>query len=54
MRDQLTPGGKLVFAHAPAVPGSYGVQGMYGFVDIDARIEPDYVGTLLVEALRTR
>lgn len=82
VRDQLTPGGKLVFAHAPAVPGSYGVQGMYGngftgrqvwiyrwayepdtwtdllrqygFVDIDARIEPDYVGTLLVEALRTR
>lgn len=28
--DRLTPGGTLVFSHAPAVPGSYGVQGMYG------------------------
>jgi hypothetical protein len=23
-------GGRLVFSHAPAVPGSYGIQGMYG------------------------
>lgn len=30
IRDRLVPGGKLVFSHAPAVPGSYGVQGMYG------------------------
>jgi SAM-dependent methyltransferase len=28
--DRLTPGGRLVFSHAPAVPGSYGIQGMYG------------------------
>ncbi|WP_433326924.1 class I SAM-dependent methyltransferase [Spirillospora sp. CA-294931] len=28
--DRLAPGGRLVFAHAPAVPGSYGIQGMYG------------------------
>ena len=26
----LIPGGRLVFSHAPAVPGSYGIQGMYG------------------------
>jgi len=30
VRDRLTPGGTLVFSHAPAVPGSYGVQGTYG------------------------
>lgn len=30
IHDRLIPGGKLVFAHAPAVPGSYGIQGMYG------------------------
>jgi SAM-dependent methyltransferase len=27
---RLAPGGTLVFSHAPAVPGSYGIQGMYG------------------------
>lgn len=27
---RLTPGGRLVFAQAPAVPGSYGAQGMFG------------------------
>ncbi|GAA4858700.1 class I SAM-dependent methyltransferase [Saccharopolyspora cebuensis] len=27
---RLSPGGKLVFSHAPAVPNSYGIQGMYG------------------------
>lgn len=30
VHDRLAPGGRLVFSHAPAVPGSYGVQGMYG------------------------
>lgn len=30
IRERLTPGGRLAFSHAPAVPGSYGVQGMYG------------------------
>ncbi|RSM80610.1 SAM-dependent methyltransferase [Amycolatopsis sp. WAC 01375] len=30
VRDHLTPGGKLVFSHAPPVPGAYGIQGMYG------------------------
>lgn len=30
VHDRLAPGGKLVFSHAPAVPGSYGIQGMYG------------------------
>jgi SAM-dependent methyltransferase len=30
VHDRLSPGGKLVFSHAPAVPGSYGIQGMYG------------------------
>ncbi|MGW7518707.1 class I SAM-dependent methyltransferase [Streptomyces sp. NPDC054796] len=29
IRDRLTPGGRLVFSHAPAVPGAYGIQGMY-------------------------
>jgi SAM-dependent methyltransferase len=29
-RQRLEPGGRLVFSHAPAVPGSYGIQGMYG------------------------
>lgn len=29
VRDRLEPGGRLVFSHAPAVPGAYGVQGMY-------------------------
>lgn len=29
IRARLTPGGRLVFSHAPAVPGSYGIQGMY-------------------------
>ncbi|MEV0407691.1 class I SAM-dependent methyltransferase [Actinoallomurus sp. NPDC050550] len=28
-RDHLTPGGKLAFSHAPAVPRSYGAQGFY-------------------------
>lgn len=28
--DRLEPGGRLVFSHAPAVPGAYGAQGMYG------------------------
>ncbi|WP_415840884.1 class I SAM-dependent methyltransferase, partial [Nocardiopsis rhodophaea] len=28
--EHLEPGGRLVFSHAPAVPGSYGPQGMYG------------------------
>lgn len=28
--QRLTPGGRLVFSHAPPVPGSYGMQGMYG------------------------
>lgn len=30
VHDRLSPGGKLVFSQAPAVPGSYGIQGMYG------------------------
>lgn len=30
VRDRLTPEGRLAFSHAPAVPGSYGIQGMYG------------------------
>lgn len=30
IRKRLTPLGRLVFSHAPAVPGSYGRQGMYG------------------------
>ena len=29
VRDRIKPGGRLVFAHAPAVTGAYGVQGMY-------------------------
>ncbi|WP_435110658.1 class I SAM-dependent methyltransferase [Nocardiopsis synnemataformans] len=29
VRQRLNPGGRLVFAHAPAVTGAYGVQGMY-------------------------
>ncbi len=29
IHERLVPGGKLVFSHAPAVPGSYGVQGFY-------------------------
>lgn len=29
IHDRLTPGGRLVFSHAPAVPGSYGAQGIY-------------------------
>ncbi|MFA1546491.1 class I SAM-dependent methyltransferase [Actinomadura chokoriensis] len=29
IRDHLVPGGKLVFSHAPPVPGAYGVQGAY-------------------------
>ena len=29
VHDRLTPGGRLVFSHAPAVPGSYGIQGIY-------------------------
>ncbi|MFD6949577.1 methyltransferase type 11 [Nocardiopsis sp. TSRI0078] len=28
-QEHLAPGGRLVFAHAPAVTGAYGVQGMY-------------------------
>ncbi|MET9260337.1 class I SAM-dependent methyltransferase [Amycolatopsis sp. NPDC004079] len=30
VRKHLTPCGKLVFSHAPPVPGAYGCQGMYG------------------------
>lgn len=30
VHSRLGPGGRLVFSHAPPVPGSYGVQGMYG------------------------
>ncbi|MGP4104660.1 class I SAM-dependent methyltransferase [Nonomuraea sp. KM90] len=30
VRERLASGGKLVFSCAPAVPGSYGIQGMYG------------------------
>jgi SAM-dependent methyltransferase len=30
VRERLEPEGRLVFSHAPAVPGSYGIQGMYG------------------------
>ncbi|MGI8313409.1 class I SAM-dependent methyltransferase [Saccharopolyspora hattusasensis] len=30
IRARLTQGGTLAFSHAPAVPGSYGLQGMYG------------------------
>ena len=30
LRDRLTPDGRLAFSHAPAVPESYGIQGMYG------------------------
>ncbi|WP_340682518.1 class I SAM-dependent methyltransferase [Amycolatopsis coloradensis] len=30
VRERLTPGGKLVFSHAPPVPGAYGIQGTYG------------------------
>ncbi|GAA4976168.1 SAM-dependent methyltransferase [Nonomuraea thailandensis] len=30
VRARLSPGGKLVFSCAPAVPGTAGVQGMYG------------------------
>lgn len=30
VHTRLNPGGKLVFSHAPAVPGSCGVQGIYG------------------------
>lgn len=29
IHDHLNPGGKLVFSHAPPVPGAYGVQGTY-------------------------
>ncbi|GII95364.1 class I SAM-dependent methyltransferase [Sinosporangium siamense] len=28
--DRLEPGGRLAFSHAPAVPGAYGPQGIYG------------------------
>lgn len=30
VHGRLAGGGRLVFSHAPAVPGSYGIQGMYG------------------------
>lgn len=30
VHNRLTPGGRLVFSHAPPVPGAYGPQGMYG------------------------
>lgn len=30
VHDRLESNGRFVFSHAPAVPGSYGVQGMYG------------------------
>jgi SAM-dependent methyltransferase len=44
IRDRLTPDGKLVFSHAPAIP------------DVNARVEPDpgNVGTLIVEARPVR
>ncbi|MDT0302797.1 class I SAM-dependent methyltransferase [Streptomonospora wellingtoniae] len=29
VRERLVPGGRLTFAQAPAVPGAYGVQGIY-------------------------
>ena len=29
VHQRLNPGGRLVFSHAPAVTGAYGVQGMY-------------------------
>ncbi|WP_344969725.1 class I SAM-dependent methyltransferase [Salinactinospora qingdaonensis] len=29
VHERLIPGGRLVFSHAPPVPGAYGVQGMY-------------------------
>ncbi|MBA0052750.1 class I SAM-dependent methyltransferase [Streptomyces sp. AJS327] len=29
VRRRLAPGGRLVFSHAPPVPGCYGMQGMY-------------------------
>src|SRR5690606_6795332 len=28
--SRLEPGGRFAFSHAPAVPGAYGAQGMYG------------------------
>lgn len=31
VHDRLAEDGRLVFSHAPAVPGSYGVQDMYGY-----------------------
>jgi hypothetical protein len=30
VHDRLILGGKLVVSYAPAVPGSYSIQGMYG------------------------
>ncbi|OXM50287.1 SAM-dependent methyltransferase [Amycolatopsis thailandensis] len=30
IHEHLTPGGRLVFSHAPPVPSAYGRQGMYG------------------------
>ncbi|MEU1899573.1 hypothetical protein ABZ512_14445 [Nocardiopsis dassonvillei] len=30
VHDRLESNGRFVFSHAPAVPRSYGVQGMYG------------------------
>ncbi|MDH2388426.1 hypothetical protein QCN29_06435 [Streptomyces sp. HNM0663] len=30
LRQSLAPQGVPAFSHAPAVPGSYGIQGMYG------------------------
>lgn len=29
VRNSLNPGGRLVFSHAPPIPGCYGAQGMY-------------------------
>ncbi|MFI0371827.1 class I SAM-dependent methyltransferase [Actinomadura sp. 1N219] len=54
VHDHLNPGGKLVFSHAPAVPGSYGVQGIYGAGFNGPQVwlyrwsyEPDTWGTIL-------
>ncbi|MFI0422825.1 hypothetical protein [Spongiactinospora sp. 9N601] len=42
VRLRLTPGGRVVFSHAPAVPGSYGVR-------VEPAPDADHVGTLIVE-----
>ncbi|RSN60665.1 SAM-dependent methyltransferase [Amycolatopsis sp. WAC 04182] len=40
VRECLAPGGKLVFSHAPPVPGAYGIQGTYG---APFRAEPQWL-----------